>query len=238
MDPKLPWYQSAIVRQQIVQIVVAATALFGVNLGDFDVDATLVSIFAGIAGVVGLATLLTRLFKPAPNLTETAAAKEVELVANKAIPPSPTGPQRGFFRPTLGVLLALASAGLAFVVLPGCANTKAAYEAARATENPVADTAYVIAEHYAAVVHEAANLAALPTTPASVKETLKAADRAVKPLILGNPSTGAPGLQTLAATYTAVRSAENQAQLQAAINAAVLELAKLINAVKTARSAT
>lgn len=229
MDPKLPWYQSAIVRQQIVQLIVAATALFGVNLGDFDVDATLVSIFAGIAGVVAVWTLLTRLFKPAPPVTDTAQAAEIDRAAKLKR-------QGGFFRPGLAVLLALASAGLALAVLPGCANTKAAYEAARATENAVADTAYVVAEHYAAVVREAADLAALPTTPESVKDALKAADRAVKPLILGDPATGAPGLRTLSARYTAVKSAANQAELQAAINAAVLELAKLINAVKTARS--
>jgi len=228
MEPKLPWYQSAIVRQQIVQIVVAATALFGVNLGDFDVDATLVSIFAGIAGVVGVWTLLTRLFKPAPPMTDTAAAAAIDRAVKLK--------QGGFFRPGLVLLLALASAGLAFVVLPGCANTKAAYEAARGTDNAVADTAYVVAEHYAAVVREAADLAALPTTPESVKDTLKAADRAVKPLIVGNPETGAPGLRELSARYTAVRTAATQAELQAAINAAVLELAKLINAVKTARS--
>lgn len=227
MEPKLPWYQSAIVRQQIVQIVVAATALFGVNLGDFDVDATLVSIFAGIAGVVGVWTLLTRLFKPAPPMTDTAAAKAIDRQVKLR--------QGGFFRASLLVCLALASCA-ALVVLPGCASTKAAYEAARETDNAVADTAYVVTEHYAAVVREAADLAALPTTSESVKDALKAADRAVKPLIVGNPDTGAPGVRQLAARYTAVKSAANQAELQAAINAAVLELAKLINAVKTARS--
>jgi hypothetical protein len=71
----LPWWQSAIVRQQIVQIVVAAAALLGFNLGDFDVDATVVSIFAGITGVIGVWTLITRLVKPTPPITETAAVK-------------------------------------------------------------------------------------------------------------------------------------------------------------------
>lgn len=119
MDPTIPWYQSAIVRQQIVQIVVALTALLGVNLGDFDVDKTLMSIFAGIAGVVGVWTLITRIFKPAPNLSATAVRKEVELVQRKEIPPSPTGPARGFFRPAFAALLA----GIAFValgLLAGC----------------------------------------------------------------------------------------------------------------------
>lgn len=233
MNPNLPWYQSAIVRQQIVQIVVALTALFGVNLGELDVDATLVSIFSGVAAVVAVWTMLTRIFKPAPNLSATAAAKEVELVAAKKIPPSPTGPQRGFFRPAASVLaLVLALGAVATVTtLHGCANTAAAYKAA----DNLADTALVVSEHYAAVLHEAANLAQLPTTPAEVKDALKAADRAVKPFIVGDPATGTPGLNTLAARYQEVRSAATEAELQRAIDNAVRELAKLINAVKAAR---
>jgi len=228
MDTKLPWYQSAIVRQQIVQLLVAGTALFGVNLGGIDLDNVVASIFAGIAALVAIWTIITRLTKPAPAITDAAQAAELERARKLK--------QGGFFRPALVMCLALACAGLAFVVLPGCANTKAAYEAARASDNALADTAYVVTEHYAAVLHEAAELAASPTTPESVKDALKAADRAVKPLIAGNPATGAPGVRDLAARYTAVRSATNQAELQAAINAAVLELAKLINAVKAARS--
>jgi hypothetical protein len=238
MDPKIPWYQSAIVRQQLVQIIAAGTALFGVNLGDFDVDATLVSIFAGIAGLVGVWTLVTRLFKPNPNLTETAANKERQLVRDGVLPSvhvSNGRQQGGFFRPALVLWIALFAAGVSVAVLPGCAGTRDAYSSARATDNAVADTAYVVAEHYAAVVHEAANLAQLATTPDDVKDAMKAADRAVKPLILGDPNTGQPGLRVLAERYAAVRTAATQAELQAAINAAVLELSKLINAVKAAR---
>lgn len=120
----IPWYQSAIIRQQIAQIVVALTALLGVNLGGLDVDATLVSIFAGIAAVVAVWTMVTRILKPAPNLSVTAIKKEVELVADRKIPPSPTGPgsQRGFFRTSVAVMiLALGSlATVAVVGLPGC----------------------------------------------------------------------------------------------------------------------
>lgn len=226
MNPKLPWYESAIVRHQVVQIVTALVALLGVNLGEVDVDATVVSIFSGIAAVVAVVTLLTRLFKPAPPITDTAAQAEN---ARKL-------KQGGFFRTPLVVLLGLASLGLALVVLPGCQNTKAAYTAARSTDNAIADTAYVVAEHYAAVVREAADLAEASTTPPEVRDALKQADRIVRPLIVGNPDTGAPGVRQLAETYRAVRSAENAEKLQAAVNAAVLELAKLINAVKTARS--
>lgn len=122
----IPWYQSAIVRQQIVQIIVALTAVLGVKLGAFDVDATLAAIFAGIAGVVGVWTLITRLTKPAPNLTAAAARKEVELVKAGTIPPSPTGPatkQGGFVKPMLGAMicgLILFGTVTAAVVIPAC----------------------------------------------------------------------------------------------------------------------
>lgn len=228
----VPWYQSAIIRQQIAQVVLAATALFGVNLGGLDVDATLVSIFAGIAGVIAVWTTITRIVKPAPNLSARAANKEVELVAAGKIPPSPTGPasERGWSRvDSMMALLAVGS--LAAALVAGCVGTTAAYK----TSASVADTAYVVAEHYAAVVKEAADLAQNPTTSADVKEALKSADRNVKPLIVGDPATGRPGLQELAARYNAVKNAQTEAELQAAVNDAVRELAKLINAVKAAR---
>lgn len=229
----VPWYQSAIVRQQIAQLILAGTALFGVNLGGLDVDATLVSIFGGIGAAIAVWTLITRIFKPAPNLSATAAKKEVELVARGTIPPSPTGPSRqaGFLRVGASVLLfgvglvaALAAGGLS-----GCAGTQAAYKAS----NNVGDTALVVAEHYSAVLKEAADLAQSPATPAEVKEALKAADLVVKPLIVGDATR--PGLRELAARYNAVRNAQTEAELQAAVNDAVRELARLINAVKAAR---
>jgi hypothetical protein len=225
----LPWYKSAILRQQVVQLLVAGTAIFGVQTGTIDLDATVASIFAGIAGVIALWTFVTRLVKPSPNLTATAAAKEDELRQAGKLP----GQQGGFFRVGAAVFaFVLASiAALTFGALCGCAGTQAAYKAAQS----LPDTAYVVAEHYAAVVHEAAGIAALPGTPAEVKDALKKADQAVKPIILGNPDTGLPGLRTLAERYQAVKSAENEAALQAALNDAVRELANFINAVKTAR---
>lgn len=119
MEPTIPWYQSAIVRQQIAQAVIALTALFGVNLGGLDVDATLVSIFSGIAALIAVYTIITRILKPAPNLSATAVRKEVELVKDKVIPPSPTGPARGFFRPAFAAVLA-GIAIFALVLLSGC----------------------------------------------------------------------------------------------------------------------
>lgn len=83
MNDGLPWYRSAVIRQQIVQIIIAGLALAGVTT-DIDWSATVEAIFSGIAAVVAVWTILTRLFKPSPNLTKTAAAKEQELVAKGA----------------------------------------------------------------------------------------------------------------------------------------------------------
>lgn len=225
----IPWYKSAILRQQVVQLLVAGTALVGVNTETIDLDATVASIFAGIAAVVAIWTFVTRLFKPAPNMTTTAANTEARLIAEGKIPPK----QGGFLRVGAGLLafLAAAVATVALAFMSGCVGTKAAYKAA----DSLPDTAYVVAEHYAAVLKEAADLAQSPTTSPEVKAALKEADLRLKPLILGDPSTGLPGLQQLAQHYRAVKDAQSQADLQRALDAAVLELAKLINAVKSAR---
>lgn len=242
MEPVLPWYKSAIIRQQIAAFLIAGLGLFKITT-DIDIDATLTAVFAGIAAIIPVWTIVTRLFKPNPNMTMTAAAKEAALKKAGEMPaeplasaPSTAHPhQGGFFRPAMVMWLALFAGGISIVVLPGCAHTKDAYTAARATDNSVADTAYVVAEHYAAVVREAAQLAEAPTTPESVKDAMKAADKVLKPLILGDANTGQPGLRTLSERYTAVRTAASQSELQTAINEAVLELSKLINAVKAAR---
>lgn len=86
-----PWYQSAIIRQQILQLILTGTALLGLNL-DIDWPKVVDGILAGIAAVTALWTIFTRITKPAPNLSQAAVAKEIELVAAGKIPPSPTGP--------------------------------------------------------------------------------------------------------------------------------------------------
>lgn len=227
----LPWYKSAIVRQQIVQLVAALVAIIGINTEGIDLDATVASIFAGIAAVIAVWTLLTRIFRPAPNLSQTAADKERALVAAGTIPaqnPKERGFVKGF---VLLVLLGVSFAAAVTVSVTGCASTQAAYEYA----DSVPETAYVVAEHYSAVLKEAADLAQLPGTPADVKEALKAADREAKQLILGDPVTGLPSLRELAANYKTVRDAKTEMELQAALDRAVLSLARFITAVKTAR---
>lgn len=244
---KIPWYQSAIVRQQIVQFSAALIGLLGWSqFADFNIDQTVGLILGGIGAVTAVWTVVTRVLKPAPNLSQTAANKEVELkAAGKFVEPPPAAAppaqsaQTGFARvPMLASLFAataLFAGVLTMGALTGCTGTQAAYKTAAHSEAALADTAYVVAEHYAALVHEAANLAALPTTDRAVVDAMKAADAAVKPWILGDPAAGKPGLRDLAQRYQDVKSAATAADLQRAIDGAVLELAKMINAVKAAR---
>lgn len=110
----------------------------------------------------------------------------------------------------------------AVLALAGCAGTRAAYQAA---ENPV-QKASVVAEHYYAIVREAADLKEAGA-PAAAVAKLQAADRVAKPLVIE--------LTRLAEAYKAVRSAENELALQKAMNEAVIALNAFIEALRSAR---
>jgi hypothetical protein len=80
---------SAIMRQQFAAAIVAILSLLGTQV-DFDVDAALQQGIDGVLLILSLVlsfwTMFTRATKPAPNLTETANRKEVELVQKGEIP--------------------------------------------------------------------------------------------------------------------------------------------------------
>lgn len=109
------------------------------------------------------------------------------------------------------------------VGLYGCTELRSAYQAA---ETP-AELAYVLAEHYAGLVKAAADLAQKPTTPANVIAALQVADAKAKPVVAQ--------LRPLRDAYLATRSAESEAELQAATDRAVLAIADLVRAVNNAR---
>jgi hypothetical protein len=238
MEKTLPFWRSAILRQQLVQIAIAVTTLIGIKSDAINWDDTIGAVFAGIGGAVAIWTFITRLIKPAPNLTLMAVDKETELREKGKIPPDPirtTTALRQHGRISLGLALVLAVvAAVGLFMLGGCTSTAIAYR----TAQTLPDTAFVVAEHYAALVKQAADLAENPATPESVKAALQAADRAVKPIVLGDDETNRPGLRDLADRYRQARDAQTEAELQNAINSAVRELANFINAVKAARSQT
>lgn len=127
---------------------------------------------------------------------------------------------------------------LPFVLLlaiSGCTGTRAAYKAAAETKNPEA-YALVVAEHYSALVKEAADRKDAGTLTGSALEGVQAADRKVKPLVIGDPNATPPkaGIEQLAKAYTATKSAEDQTALQKALNDAVLAVSEFINTLKGA----
>lgn len=242
MEPVVPWYTSAIVRQQIAAFILALLGLFKIKT-DLDIDGTLAAVFAGVAALIPLWTIFTRIFKPAPNLSQTAIAKEVELVQAGKIPPSPTGPpvkQSGRVQFSLLVNLAASLAifaGVAVVLalLNGCVSTQAAYRAAPLHGESLVDTAYVMAEHYDAVLIEANSLKDSGRVPAALVERMRAVDRVARPIFLGDASKSQLGLTQLREVYTATHDAKSEVQLQRAVNDGARALSDLINAVKAAR---
>jgi hypothetical protein len=208
---QIPWYQSAIIRQQIIALVAAIVGLLGLT-SEIDVSGTVTAVLAGIAAVVPVWTIITRLTKAHPPLTDGAAQKEDAVQAKLK--------QGGFAR--IGLMLAL----VAVSGLVACTGLRHAWQAA----DTVDEQAYVLAEQYASLVKEAADLAQLPTTPQQAKDAMKAADAKAKPVVLK--------LKSLRDAYVAVDSAPNEEALQKAVNDAVLLIADLVRAVKQAKGET
>jgi len=119
----------------------------------------------------------------------------------------------------LGVLLAVSG-----VTVTGCTGTRAAYTAA---DHQPDKLAYVLAEQYASVLHEAAILKEQPTTPPEAVAAMQKADLAAQPAV--------DKLRPAADAYVAVKNAQTQAELQLAIDNAVRLIADVIAAVKQAR---
>jgi erythromycin esterase-like protein len=112
---------------------------------------------------------------------------------------------------------------MAALLVLGCASTRGAYNEAQSLD----EYAYVVAEHYAVLVNEAADLATQPGQSEQVKDALKAADAKAKPLVLQ--------LRLMATNYAAIKSADNERALQAALNQTVLAVAEFIRTLRAAR---
>ncbi len=214
----IPLLDSQVIRAALLALV----GLIGLILSFFGVDEALFGAKAERVVEALLLVLTTgsvlwaayaRATKPTPPITETAAAKTAEMERQ----------QGGYARPAmLGVLLAVCLVGL---TVSGCTGTRAAYKAAKSPDA----VAYVVAEQYAVSVKQAADLAALPTTPRSAVVAMQSADRTARPLV--------EKLLPLRNAYLASKSAANEAQLQVAVNSAVVAVADLILSVKRARGA-
>lgn len=120
------------------------------------------------------------------------------------------------------LVLALVAPVLA-LTMSGCASTREAYGSA----DTVDEYAYVAAEHYAALVHEARLLKEKSTTPAAAVVAMQAAAAKAQPAVLK--------LRALRDAYTQMRSAQNEQDLQKAVDEAVLLIADLVREVNKAR---
>lgn len=221
----IPWYESRVLQQQIVQLLVAALTLFGVASDEINLEDTAGLIFGGITGAVALWTFMTRLFHPHPPITQSQVDATEARVAKEAIARKQGGYARNGLVATLLVVgLALLATGTVLAV-HGCtgSGTREAYKQA----DNVGEQAYVLAEHYATLIEQAAILKAKPTTPLSAISKMQEADRVAKPVVLR--------LKSLRDAYVATKNADTEAQLQLAVNQAVLAVADLVRAVNTAR---
>lgn len=221
MNP-IPFLDSQVIRALLVALVGMAGLIARKMGASFDdafwnelIDAALLVIATGGSLWAGWA----RATKPTPPITQTAAEKTAERER-----------QGGFAR--LPMLLCLLIGALAAVA--GCSGTRDAYRAASDAEHVtrLEATAYVVSEHYAALVAEAARLKNTGALSGDALERVRLADDAVRPLIIGDASTQRPGVVQAVAAYRALRNAETEAQLQQAISAAVVQLSALITALK------
>lgn len=179
-----------------------------------------------LGAAAGLYIAYARINLPNPPLSDSAVVKSQEMI-NKQ--------QGGFV--SVRLLIALASM-MAMVSLVGCAGTMSAYRAAQTrSDTALPDTAYVMTEHYAALVKQAADIKEAGTAPAAVIEKLQQADKKVAPLILGDPDSKPPkpGLKDLSAAFVMFKDAKSEAELQAAVDNGARLLSALIDAVNAAR---
>lgn len=110
---------------------------------------------------------------------------------------------------------------LAILLVVGCAGTREAYKEA----DSAYETAYVVTEHYSYVLEQAAALQATLTD--EQRNKLREVRDRVNPVVLRLPEA--------AAAWQAVKTAETQEALEAALEAAAVAVAEFTRAVKEAR---
>lgn len=108
----------------------------------------------------------------------------------------------------------------ALLVIAGCAGTRQAYHEAASPYQ----TATVVSEHYYSLVKEAADARAAGRLSGAALAKVQAADRAAKPAVLSLIST--------MSAFKAVNNAQTEADLQRALDAAIIEVDKFIKALK------
>jgi len=113
-------------------------------------------------------------------------------------------------------------------VMAGCTTTGTqwAYSEAKTVD----ERAYVMLEHYAALVKEAADLAGKPNTPPEVIEAMKKADAIAMPAIRR--------LRDMRDAWLSSGNEENTEALQAAVDDAIAVIASMIRTMEQVRGKT
>jgi hypothetical protein len=135
-------------------------------------------------------------------------------------PDAPVNKQAGSVR--LAMLFTLVVTTFTLISM-GCTGMQAAYKQA----DTIDEQAYVVAEHYASLVKEAADLKEKPSTPRAVVTRMREADLAAAPVV--------NRVRDLRKSYLTIRDAKTELELQEAVNEAILLVADLVRAVKQAR---
>lgn len=107
-----------------------------------------------------------------------------------------------------------------------CAGTQQAYRAAEGLEQK----AYVVGEHYYALVREGNNLKNQGILSGSQLDRAQDLVRSTRPVILE--------LQNAAEAYSLVKSAETEADLERALNNAAIAVSRLVDTIKAVRPST
>lgn len=119
-------------------------------------------------------------------------------------------------------LLAIVALAVGALSATGCAGTKAAYDAADTLD----ERAYVVTEHYSAIVKQAADLKDLGVLKGNALAQARELETVAQPVVLS--------LADLVAKYNAAKNAETEVALQRALDEAVLAVASLVRVVKSA----
>ena len=117
---------------------------------------------------------------------------------------------------TVGVLALI----LAVLMLSGCAGTRAAYKAA----DGLSETAYVVGEHYYALVRETNDLDDKGQLSSRELRNIQNIARETRPTIVS--------MLNAASAYDGVKSAQNETELSAALATAALAVSRLVDAIK------
>ncbi len=217
MQPSIPWYQSPVYAGALVSLITQLLVLFGV--ADKVAPDTVSGAVNAVLQLVAIAAAALAWWKRQRSDIQPIALTKGSAEAKDAL----RKPDGGYDVRSSGFIGALLAAALVLPLLAGCAGTRQAYQAASSPD----EYAYVLAEHYSSLVHEAANLKEKPSTPAEAVRLMQQAELAARPAVLA--------LRDLSAAYVDAKTAENEAALQAAVNRAVQVIADFVRAVQAAR---